>query len=326
MRKRGTILLIVLCLGAISMAQNPIKDLTREILSNNLVLQALEIENQVKLLQDKGELYPDDPEISYAHLWGSPAIIGNKTGLNANQRIKFPTYYSKKKKRNELSADQYTTQLELEINHVIFDALDIMIDLASLSKRKAMLTDRLTRVQQIHDMAERKFQLGEANKIELEKAKLLTDTYRQDFLLLESEERILYLHLQRLNADKAVSVQSLEYEDLATLFSSVNGKQALEGNPVVEIAEMNTLLAEADIKLAKTNLLPDVIVGYTSEAINDEKLAGIQMGISIPLWGKSNLINRAKLKKDLSDKNLALTNQLVQNDWDRYDEMAKQSK
>ncbi|MBT4412030.1 MAG: TolC family protein, partial [Bacteroidetes bacterium] len=81
-----------------------------------------------------------------------------------------------------------------------------------------------------------------------------------------------------------------------------------------------------DIKLAKTNLLPDVIVGYTSEAINDEKLAGIQMGISIPLWGKSNLINRAKLKKDLSDKNLALTNQLVQNDWDRYDEMAKQSK
>ncbi|MBT7092066.1 MAG: TolC family protein, partial [Bacteroidetes bacterium] len=74
MRKRGTILLIVLCLGAISMAQNPIKDLTREILSNNLVLQALEIENQVKLLQDKGELYPDDPEISYAHLWGSPAI------------------------------------------------------------------------------------------------------------------------------------------------------------------------------------------------------------------------------------------------------------
>jgi len=319
------IFIIVFGMGNFSMAQTNIRELAKEIVSNNLLVQALALENQMKNLENRGELIPDDPEISYAYLWGSPSFIGNRTNIAANQRIKFPTYYAKKKALNKLSSGLFDRQLELEITHVLFETLDILLDLTSLSDQKSLLTDRLTRIQQIFELAEQQFIEGEANRIEVEKAQLMMDMYAQDLSLIITEEKILHRSLIRLNSDKPVAIQKHEYSDFLTILGSGDREEALSGNPVIEIAEMNSQLADADIELAKTGLLPDIFVGYVSEAMNDDKLAGVRMGISVPLWGKPNQIKRAKLKKDFSDKRLLLAGQIIQNDWDNHDVMAKQS-
>ncbi|MCD6345949.1 MAG: TolC family protein [Bacteroidales bacterium] len=325
MIKKGLLITIIACHGVMAMAQTNIRQVAKEIISHNLSIQALAIENQVKMLDNKGDMIPDDPEFSYGYLWGSPSLIGNKIAINANQRFKFPSYYAKKNKANKLSAEIYTRQMDLEINRILFDAFDIMIDLTSLSERKSLLTDRLKNMQKISDLADEKFKAGEANRIEVEKAKLLFDTYNQDLLLINTEEKILHQRLVRLNSDQPISINNPNYQDFEALLESGNNNEALKDNPAVEIDEINSQLADVHIGLAKNDLLPDIIVGYASEAINGEKLAGAQMGISVPLWGKPNKIKSAKLSKDMYDKRSALHRQILQNDWNSYNEIAKQS-
>ncbi len=325
MIKKGILIIVILGFGMFSIAQTNIREITKEIVSNNLSIQALALENQMKRFENREELIPDDPEIGYSYLWGSPSFVGNRTDLNANQRLKFPTYYAKRKKLNNLFGDLYAKELEVEINQVIFNTLDILIDLASSSERKALLIERLDRLQQIHELANQKFKAGEANRIEVEKASLLVDTYQQDLLLINSEERILHRRLVSLNSDQPITIQEPDYSDFSVLIGSGDSGDALSGNPAIEAAEINSRVAEADIELARTGFLPDIIVGYSSEAIKGEKLGGVEMGISIPIWGKPNQVNKAKLKKELFDKRLGLTSQIIQNDWDNLDEMARQS-
>lgn len=325
MMKKGILITIIISHGVLAMAQTNIRQVAKEIVSHNLSIQSLAIENQVHILDNKGDMIPDDPEFIYGYLWGSPSLIGNKTAINANQRFKFPTYYAKKNKANNLSADLYARQMDLEINRVLFETFDIMIDLATLSERKKLLTDRLKSMQKISDLADEKFKAGEANRIEVEKAKLLFDTYNQDLLLINSEEKVLRQRLVRLNSNQPVSASNPKYQDFEALFESGNNNEALKDNPAVEIDEINSQLADIHIGLAKNDLLPDIIIGYASEAINGEKLAGAQMGISVPLWGKPNEIKSARLSKDMYDKRLALHRQILQNDWESYNEIAEQS-
>lgn len=318
-------LIIILGIGLESMSQGIIKEIVSEVVSNNLSIQDLTLQNQIRELEDKGKLIPSDPEIAAAYMWGSPSLIGNKTNINAYQRFKFPTYYMRQKEVNKLSSGLYSDALDLEINQVLFEVLDIMVDLAYLAERKSILAERLDRLIQIHDLANRKFALGETNKVEVEKAGLLVDTYQQDLLMIESEKKILYKRLTGLNADQPMDFQPILFSDFQELFRSAQDRDALYDNPAMGIAEMKARIATADIKVAKTAYLPELQVGYVREAINGEKLAGVEMGISIPLWGKTNHMNMARLSRDLSEQRLIHAGQLIQNEWDQLDEMARQS-
>ena len=322
MIKKGIIIIIVLGLGGFSMAQTNIQDIAREIISNNLSIKARVLENEMRILEDKGSMLPEDPEIVGAYLWGSPSFIGNRTNLAAHQKIKFPTYYGIQKNVNKISSELYDTELDLELNVVLFEIVDIFIDMASVNEIQIQLSERFERLTNISDIAARMFEVGETNRIEMEKAKLMVDTYRQDILMLESEESVLNRRLKAINSDIPLAEFDLNFDDFVRLFKSLEYSEYNTDNPAINYADVNKRLASAGIELSKTGFLPDLQMGYASEAINGEKLAGVEMGISIPLWGKPNQVKKAKIKKDLSGKRLELTSQIIESEWDNAREMA----
>jgi len=325
MMKKIILIIIVLGISFNTRAQNITQEAAREIASNNLSVKAMILENQMKMNEDKQKLIPDDPEFGGAYSWGSPSFIGNKTNLRAHQKIKFPSYYARQKRINTLSADLYEKEMETEMNHVLYESLEIIIHIAYLSEKRAVLEERLTRLMQIQEMASRMFEEGETNRIELEKASLMVDTYQQDMLMLKSEEIILHRQLAGLNAGQTLDIQTPKYEDFEKMYARRKAVDALVDNPVAESAAINKQLAEAGVGLAKTSYLPDLQFGYVREAIRDEKLSGMEFGISIPIWGKSNKVKKARLNKDWSDNHETLTHLIVRNDWDNLNEMARQS-
>ena len=54
-------------------------------------------------------------------------------------------------------------------------------------------------------------------------------------------------------------------------------------------------IAGQEIKLSKSQWLPDFNIGYESESVLNDKFSGIKTGISIPLWQNSKLIKKSKL-------------------------------
>ncbi len=325
MMKKFILIIIVLGLGLNTNAQNSVQQTATDIVSNNLIIKALGIENQIKMLEDRKALIPDDPELIGAYLWGSPSFIGKRKNLNAHQRIKFPTYYSQLKKVNDLSTDLYGINLDSEINRVLFESLDLMIDMVHLSGNKEVIRERLVLLRQIHSLAAKMFDAGETNRIELEKASLLVDIYQQDLLMLISEEKIIGRQLVVLNAGQGLDLHALKYSDFEEMYSNRKANSAMVDNPVLELAKINKQLAGANVDFAKTAYLPDLQFGFVRETIRDEKLAGVEFGISIPIWGKSNQVKKARLGRDLSEYNETLTKLLISNDWDNLNEMARQS-
>jgi len=325
MIKKGLIAAIIMGTGMASIAQTNIQQVAKEIVSNNLSVQAAGIENQIRVLEDREELIPGDPEIVGAYSWGSPSFIGNKKNLNAHQKFKFPTFYARQRKMNSLSADLYENQLDMEVNRVLYESLDIMLDLACLKEKKAVLNERLARLTQIKLLAVKLFEEGETNRIELEKASLLVDTYQQDLLMIDSEQKVNTRRLSSLNAGNDLEILNARYEDFEKLFADRRRIEALVDNPVAEAAGINKSIAGAGVEMAKTSYLPDWQFGYIHEAIRDENLAGVQFGLSLPLWGKPNKLKKARLHEDLADNHMVLTNLYLQSDWDNLNETARQS-
>ena len=325
MTKNIVLLIIVIGIALNANAQNSLQLAASEIVSNSLTLKAMALENQIKILDDRSKIIPSDPEIIGAYLWGSPSYIGERKNLNVHQKLKFPTYYYKQKKFNKLSAEFYGMDLDAEVNKVLFESLDLMIDLVHVSVRQEMIEKRLERLRHIHKMAVGMFESGETNRIELEKASLLVDTYQQDLLMLISEKKILSRQLMVLNGGQELDIRTMEYSDFEELYSNSQDLDVMANNPMVEKANIKKQLAEADIEIAKTAYLPDFQFGFVREAIRDEKLAGVEFGLSIPLWGKANEIKKAKLSSSWSGYGQRLTRLTIKSDWDNLNEMATQS-
>lgn len=325
MIRKALLIGIILFLGGNMIAQNTIESIAREVVSNNLIIQALSLENQVRSLENKQGLFPEDPELSYGYLWGSPSLIGNRTDLNVTQRIKFPNYYSKKNKLNNLSLASDEKQVEIQTNQVLFELLDLLLDLSYIEKAKLALNERIEGLKQVLDLSEKKTKIGETNRMETEKIQLLLDSYVQDLGLILTEKRILEMQLKKLNGNKALGGGRPSFSDFEFLKNLLPERDSFASSPNYQMAMLNTEKAVSEINLAKNDRLPDLMFGYLSEEINGEKLAGLEMGLSIPIWGKSNKIKQARLQKDMYDKKLLITKQLIQSEWDIYSEKASRS-
>ena len=53
-------------------------------------------------------------------------------------------------------------------------------------------------------------------------------------------------------------------------------------------------LSARQLSLAKTELLPDITIGYMSEKTSGERYQGVTLGISIPLWTSRNKVRQAR--------------------------------
>lgn len=115
------------------------------------------------------------------------------------------------------------------------------------------------------------------------------------------------------------------FNEFKVLFSQDRASEFMQSNPSVKIAELENRRAESGIRLAKTDRFPELLVGYLSESINGEKLAGLEVGISIPVWGKSNSIKQAKINKEMHVKRLSLQQQIIRTEWNQNKERSVQA-
>jgi outer membrane protein, heavy metal efflux system len=118
---------------------------------------------------------------------------------------------------------------------------------------------------------------------------------------------------------------SLSYTEL-----NIPQKLALDGvekQPLMRYYELMEKIADKEISLAKSQLLPDLSVGIFTQDINGEsRKKGFEAGISLPLWYplvQKGETNKAKAEKRSAAWELAqqklLYKQEIENIWHGYD-------
>ena len=321
---------IVLLVGCILLlpvqGQSQIKLISQEVVSNHLGIAIAEVENQADAMLSKAELFPDDPEIEYGYLWGSPSFIGNRHDLSLTQRLKLPGYYKARKKFNSLELEKQVVEQSILKNETLYAALVQLLQISYLMDRQSLIKERLLRWQEIETLSAKRRDLGEGNTIELDKLKLMTLQSKQELISLISEERSQYLSLKQLNGNVEVKEYSSLVGDWIIMIENADNNGSIKNSPLYQNTILATQKASVQLKVSKKERLPDLQFGYRSEVLGTEKVAGAVLGLSIPIWGKSSKIQSAQLALKGKEMRTALMEQQLETHVDIHLERANNAK
>ena len=68
-------------------------NLLKSIEVNNPMIKASVIWLESEKYRSKTGIYPENPDITYNYMWGSPDAIGNQQELEITQKFRIPGYY-----------------------------------------------------------------------------------------------------------------------------------------------------------------------------------------------------------------------------------------
>ena len=293
--KKYIILIAVLALTGPVAAQQPIDAVLQQIERNNTTLEALRKQTEADKLQNKTGITLPDPEVSFDYLWGDPSAIGNRKDFGVSQSFDIATIAGSRRR----VADAQNGLLDVEYRAgrmaVLLEAKQACIQLIYYNALKAELEQRLAHAQAVADFYDRQLADGNANRLEVNKARLSLSAAQGDLRRNEVERANLLSELQRLNGgepiafDQAVYAQPVLPQDFEAWYD-----EAAAANPALAYARQNVELKRREMKLGKLSGLPQISAGYMSELVPESNFRGITLGLSVPLWSNRNRVKQAK--------------------------------
>lgn len=297
-------------------SQNNIEDVLTKIEQNNTTLSALRKSADAKKIGNKTGLFPENPEVEFGYLWGNPSAIGTRTDVSISQRFDFPTAYKYRSDISEIKNEQVELDYEKQKKDLLLHARTIINELVYLNALHSEIQKRKALADSILAAYKKKFDVGETNILEYNKARLSSLSAGKELKSIEIQRSVLLTGLAGLNGGK-----SIEFE--TTRFPLLNVPEVFEDwytvaeqkNPLLSWLKKEIEVSANREKLSKAMQLPKLNTGYMSEKTAEEHFQGVTVGISIPLWENKNTVKQAQaqteaLKSIAADNKLQFYNRL----------------
>jgi heavy metal efflux system protein len=301
MNKKSIITVIIILLSINIQAQNNplnVNEVINLAIENNAHLKASSLKtDESKALI--GSAFNFDKTAVYYHYDENNLAINNQPlkVFGVSQDFKFPTVYFADKKVNKAKYNLQTSNYAITL-----ETLKRQVHLAHnnlvYAKNKAETYRYLDSLyQNFASSAERRFELGETNYLEMisskSKQKQLETAYKQSQqdVILASEQLKKLVQVDSLT----IAETALEKLELQTL--------SLERNLGLLYFEDSKSYYKALNQQEKQNLLPDLNVEYfqgTNSGLNGN-IKGYQLGIKIPLFfsGNASKIKASNIAKEV---------------------------
>lgn len=277
------------------MAQQTIEAVLTDVETNNTTLIALRKSLEAEKIYHKTDIFLQNPEVGFNYLWGNPSNIGNRKDFSITQTVDFPTAYSYKSKIANLKIAQTNLEYQKQLIAIRLEAKLLCINLVYANARITELTGRLGHAQRISESYQSKFEVGETNILEYNKARLNLLNTRQELQMVNLEHDALVSELKRLNGGIVIEFSGSEFPPLAI---AVDFEQwfatAQQNNPMLAWLKQEIEIHQKEIGLSRALSLPKLTAGYMSETVAGQQFKGITIGLSIPLWENRNKVKFAK--------------------------------
>lgn len=287
--------LLSLCILIPAGAQNETERVLHEIESNNTTLLALQKKITARKLNNKTGIWLPDPEITFGHLWGTPPEIGNQNDFGITQSFDFPTAYAHRSKVAGLENQNLDQLYQSERLNILLRAKEITIELAYNNALSADYSRRVEIARTIADSYQKKFNLGETNAIERNKVHINLITSINEKEKIDIMRKMLLTELKTLNGGNEIQFNETVIpltplpSDFSEWYTTAESK-----SPALQYLSKQIDISRQQVKLSRALAMPKISAGYASERILGEKLQGVVIGVSIPLWERRNTIKQAK--------------------------------
>ena len=288
----------------------------REIERNSTSLAAMTRRTEAQKIGNRTGLAPENPEVELGYL---PGIHGGaRKDIGISQSFDFPTLYSRRGKladAQNLSADW---QLRSQRMELLLTAEQYCIELVYNNALAALYSRQVDNARDIAEAYNRKLSLGEATRIECNKAALNLTNLENDLKSVNLEINRLKSELKLLNGGQAVKIADTAYSSVMPLPLDFDGwvAEAEAANPDFGYLRQEVEVAKRGVGVSKAMGLPKLSVGYAGEFTPDEGYQGVKIGVSIPLWENRNRVKHARAEvaaaeQTIDDARLRYINRLT---------------
>lgn len=295
MKKIVYTLLLSSCLFAVH-AQQGADGILESIRQNNTTLNALREKASADKIGNKTGINPENPEVEFGYLWGSPADAGNRKDLSITQTFDFPLAYRYKNQLSKGQNQQVDFAYAAEERAILQEARLLCIELTHRNLLDKQLAQRLSHAQKLAEGYEVLFAKGEINIIDYNKTKLNLLNIRKAHEVNRVEKQILTDKLQVMNGGLPANGELLfAYPDYLLPADFLSWLALAEDmNPELKAAEQSIVISRKQEQLTRALNLPKLSAGYVSERVPGSTQQGVSVGVSIPLWEGKNTVRHQK--------------------------------
>jgi outer membrane protein TolC len=290
--------IIIICISAISLhlfAQNTVEQVLAEVEKNNTTLVALRKSVDAEKIGNKTGIYLQNPEVAFNYLWGSPSVIGNRTDFSISQTFDFPTAYGYKNQISDLKNEQTELEYQKQLMDIRLKTSQVCFDLIYANALQEKLTKRVEYAQSIAKSYQQKFEAGETNILEYNKAQLNLLNVSKDLESIGIERTALLAELTGLNGGQAIDFGGSVFQILEL---PADFEQwyllAEQKNPTFSWLKKEIEISQKQTGLNRAMSFPKLQTGYMSESVVGQQFQGVSVGLSIPLWENKNKVKYAE--------------------------------
>jgi outer membrane protein TolC len=276
-------------------SQNSVERVLEEVAKNNTSLAALRKSVDAQKIGNKTGIYLQNPEIGFNYLWGSPSVNGNRTDFNVTQSFDFPTAYGIKNDISDLKNEQTELEYLKQLMAIQLKASLVCFDLIYANALIGELSKRVEHSQSIAKSYKAKFEKGETNILEYNKAQLNLLNVSKELESVGIERNALLAELTMLNGGQTVNFTDSVFqitripEDFEQWYL-----QAEQKNPTFIWLKKEIEISQKQTGLNKAMSYPKLQTGYMSESVVGQQFQGVTVGVTIPLWENKNKVKYAE--------------------------------
>jgi len=201
------IILPVIILGTCSVWSQPSLDsLLSRVNQNNRTLTGAKQFYENTRISAKTNLYPENPEVEYTHLWGSPADLGNRTDFGVTQSFDFPGVYTKRSKLSKAGIEKASRLVESVHQETLLEAKQLWIEKVYLNRKQKTLEKRMSEADRISAYLRQQYEAGEISRLKYNKALLVQASLQSEVVLLNAETSALNSEIERISGNQAAGL------------------------------------------------------------------------------------------------------------------------
>lgn len=294
-----TLLVILVSFVVLWVNGQPLDSLLRSIEQNNPQLISMQKWLEAEEIYAHTGIYPVNPEVRYAYLFGSPVEIGNQQELEILQSFRLPGYYNKKAALQQLHYEQKQLMAGKELREIMHQVRVVYFNLVRLHKKEMLLQSRREEADRLLTMMKLGFDNGEISKPAYDKARIFFLNVQAEWNKTIADIQIMKGQLQQLNGGNSIDHYGFDYPDdwLIPLLDSVLNQIAWV-NPELQFSRLEIKISENSEKFERANIWPTFEAGYKSETILNQKLQGFQFGLTVPIWQDANKLKYSRLQQE----------------------------
>jgi len=288
-------------------------------LNNNYQIQVSSQQiDKAKMLKRAAVALPKT-ELSFTQgVVSNPTIQDNILGIS--QRFSLPILYKRKISLAKAKIDQVEQHKLVVQNALVSKIKNVYLRYSYTLELKKLYQQQDSIYSDLSRFSAKRYQLGEATKLEKITASTRSLQIKNRLRQLNSDLHIAQRRLQTL-LSTSQRIALLPIELTVQKFALPVSNQAFTKNPILGYLQKIEKTNQQKIKIAKSQILPEIILGYNSQTYNGRQtINGIEhnfsgsrrfsfykIGVSLPLFpgGYRAKINKAKINTKIAQTNIA---------------------